>query len=75
MFRILSVLNGQYRICSPDIKDGPNRVWANLDLIECLLSLADSGAYTDVKELLAVPRKQCPDVLIFSLAEAKVGFV
>eukprot|EP01134_Creolimax_fragrantissima_P000786 CFRG0786T1 len=52
------------------ISDGPNRIWANIDLMECLLSLASSGYYNDVKELFTIPLKQCPDVLIFALVEA-----
>jgi CCR4-NOT transcription complex subunit 1 len=64
------------RYISPDglisnIQDGPNRVWANVDLMETLLRLAETQAYNDVKEMLLTPLKQCPDVLIFSLAEAK----
>ncbi|KNC78974.1 hypothetical protein SARC_08613 [Sphaeroforma arctica JP610] len=52
------------------ISEGPNRVWANVEVMECLLALAHSGYYNDVKELFSIPLKQCPDVLIFALVEA-----
>jgi CCR4-NOT transcription complex subunit 1 len=52
----------------------PNRAWLCLDLLECLARLADSGAAPAVRQILELPLKQCPEVLLLGMAAAQAGW-
>jgi CCR4-NOT transcription complex subunit 1 len=50
----------------------PNHAWLSLDLLEVLCGLAELGYLSSVRSLLEVPLQQCPELLIFGLAQIKV---
>ncbi|KAF0684179.1 Aste57867_23829 [Aphanomyces stellatus] len=47
-----------------------NGVWFSLDVVETLISLSESDAYSIVKDIFDTAKAQCPDVLIANLAHA-----
>lgn len=48
----------------------PNGVWFSLDVVETLLNVSEKDCYGDVRKLLEMGMKTCPDVLIANLAQA-----
>ncbi len=52
----------------------PNQAWCCLDLTDCLARLADSGHAQPVRQILELPLKQCPEVLLLSMATVKSGW-
>ncbi|TMW60361.1 hypothetical protein Poli38472_000403 [Pythium oligandrum] len=48
-----------------------NGVWFSLDAVETLLDVSEKDCYEDVRRILDVAMKTCPDVLIANLAQAK----
>ena len=49
--------------------DGEYACWASLELLDTLLSLADSGHESAVMDMLSVPKSHCPDVLTLGLIQ------
>lgn len=47
-----------------------NGVWFSLDVVETLLNVSEKDCYGDVRKLLEMGMKACPDVLIANLAQA-----
>jgi CCR4-NOT transcription complex subunit 1 len=45
--------------------------WRSLDLIETLLTLANSPFYSDVRKLFEVPIKHCPEALLLAFASIR----
>jgi CCR4-NOT transcription complex subunit 1 len=52
----------------------PNHAWLCLDLLDLLARLADSGHAPAVRQLLELPLKQCPEVLLLGMAAAQAGW-
>lgn len=52
----------------------PNQAWCCLDLADCLARLADSGHGPAVRQILELPLKQCPEVLLLCMATVKSGW-
>lgn len=52
----------------------PNLAWCCLDLADCLARLADSGHAQPVRQILELPLKQCPEVLLLGMATVKSGW-
>jgi CCR4-NOT transcription complex subunit 1 len=50
----------------------PNDAWLSLDLLEVLCGLAELGHLSSVRSILEIPLQQCPELLIFGLAQIKV---
>eukprot|EP00124_Ichthyophonus_hoferi_P004310 Ihof_evm1s459 gene=Ihof_evmTU1s459 len=53
------------------MEDPSNKLWGCLELIECLLSLAETDLYESVSKIFSHPMRQCPDILIFAVAQAE----
>lgn len=52
----------------------PNQAWLCLDLYDSLARLADSGHAPAVRQVLELPLKQCPEVLLLGMAAAQAGW-
>jgi CCR4-NOT transcription complex subunit 1 len=52
----------------------PNQAWCCLELADTLARLADSGHAAAVRQILELPLKQCPEVLLLSMAAAQAGW-
>ena len=52
----------------------PNQAWCCLDLADCLARLADSGHAPTVRQVLELPLKQCPEVLLLAMAAVQSGW-
>lgn len=50
-----------------------NHAWLSLDLLEVLCLLAESGYASGVRSLLECPLKNCPELLLFGMAQIKVS--
>ena len=44
-----------------------------MDLVEILLDIAETGTFDEIFQLLSGPLKQCPEILLFGLLQAKVS--
>ncbi|KAL4458253.1 hypothetical protein ABPG75_013118 [Micractinium tetrahymenae] len=52
----------------------PNQAWLCLDLYDALARLADSGHAPAVRQVLELPLKQCPEVLLLGMATVQPGW-
>lgn len=52
----------------------PNQAWLCLDLFDSLARLADSGHAPAVRQVLELPLKQCPEVLLLGMAAVQAGW-
>ncbi len=53
----------------PDLENKDIAPWKSIDLISTLLDLAEAGHIHSVKEMFAVPQKNCPDLLTLGLIQ------
>ncbi|XP_065905974.1 CCR4-NOT transcription complex subunit 1-like isoform X4 [Dysidea avara] len=44
-----------------------------MDLVEILLDIAETGTFDEIFQLLSGPLKQCPEILLFGLLQAKIS--
>lgn len=52
----------------------PNQAWMCLNLYDTLARLADSGHAPAVRQVLELPLKQCPEVLLLGMAAVQAGW-
>ncbi|CAL5366926.1 unnamed protein product [Camellia sinensis] len=51
-----------------------NHAWLSLDLLEVLCQLAERGQAKYVRQILALPLKQCPELLLLGIAQINTPY-
>lgn len=52
----------------------PNSAWLSLDLLQCLALLAEADHLSEMRGVLDVPLKQCPELLLLGMACTRTEF-